>query len=476
MNRNLLFATIATLFLLTGCGKAVPANIVKQNGQSPSMVAPTTTIASAISPTKTNATSALTQDSTATSKPSINAETKKTDSNFTIEKSNVTKNDDKLNYTINYPQISGLSDTDKQKMINSTLKNEALKVLNYYESPYGSVELNLDYEIVLKNPSLLSVQYRGLGSVSNAAHPNSLFFTTNLNIKTGEKLRLKDIVNLDEGFAYKFLHGEFKALFSEHNEALGNLTNGDILKDFTEADSLDNLGTENQSDVFSYFTSDSLGISISVGHAMGDHAEFEIKYEDIKDNILTEAEVWPVTASNNVKEETAANSFFFNRNISQIRYKAKFLFDDMVERDVVLKIKAINTLKDGILYELKLNPIEGVPDERLNLGYFYVQQDRIYKMDPTKDNLAKLKESEELPNGSAIVCQDKEKKDGLSENELGWHHYIDVKGDRREYHSYNNEVSTGFYESFTWEKGKGLIDYSSGYGAERDAIELLVND
>ena len=44
--------------------------------------------------------------------------------------------------------------------------------------------------------------------------------------------------------------------------------------------------------IFSYLTKDSLGISISVGHATGDHAEFEIKYQDIANNLKVENEVW----------------------------------------------------------------------------------------------------------------------------------------------------------------------------------------
>jgi hypothetical protein len=147
------------------------------------------------------------------------------DTNYKITESNDSKSDDKLIYNIKYPQISGLSDNEKQKKINSTLKDEALKVLKYYENPFGSVELNIHYEIVLKNTNILSIQYWGLGSISNAAHPNSLFFTTNINIKKGDKLRLKDIVNMDKNFANKFLNGEFKALFPEHSTVLEKFTN-----------------------------------------------------------------------------------------------------------------------------------------------------------------------------------------------------------------------------------------------------------
>ena len=40
------------------------------------------------------------------------------------------------------------------------------------------------------------------------------------------------------------------------------------------------------------------------------------------------------------------------------------------------------------------------------------------------------------------------------------------------YRSYNDLTETGYYERFVWEKGKGLIEYKSGFGAERDRIYL----
>jgi aminopeptidase C len=43
---------------------------------------------------------------------------------------------------------------------------------------------------------------------------------------------------------------------------------------------------------------------------------------------------------------------------------------------------------------------------------------------------------------------------------------------QREYHSYNNLTGTGFYEQFIWEDAKGLVTYKSGFGAEKNDIEL----
>ena len=180
---------------------------------------------------------------------------------------------------------------------------------------------------------------------------------------------------------------------------------------------------------------------------------------------------------NNLKTPAQISSFFFKDNVSQLNYKGSFLFDDDLEKDVKMHISEVANLKYGKLYELKLDAIEGIPNDRLNLGYFYVQKDKIYKIQPTEENLSKLKTSEELPNDSVIVCQNKEIKDTLSEDESGWHHYMELNGNKREYHSYNNKVETGYYESFIWEKNKGLINYRSGYGAESDSIELqLSND
>jgi len=176
---------------------------------------------------------------------------------------------------------------------------------------------------------------------------------------------------------------------------------------------------------------------------------------------------------NNAKSanlEIADNAFFIKSNVSQVNFKGTFLFTDVIEKQVILHFSEVANLKYGKLYQLKLDAIKDVPNDRLRLAYLYVQKNKIYKIEPTSIN--ELKTSEEIPIDSVIVCQDKEMKDTLNDNELGWHHYIEVNGDTREYHSYNNQVSTGYYESFSWKKGKGLINYRSGYGAERDSIEL----
>ena len=49
---------------------------------------------------------------------------------------------------INYPQISDLSDVEKQKELNGIIKNEALKGTNYYKDVDGNVTIDINYKIV----------------------------------------------------------------------------------------------------------------------------------------------------------------------------------------------------------------------------------------------------------------------------------------------------------------------------------------
>lgn len=182
---------------------------------------------------------------------------------------------------MSYPQISDFSDAQKQKELNEMIKNEALKGNNYYKDVVdGEVTIDIKYKIVCQEPELLSIIYSGVGNVSGAAHPSNLFYTTNLDITNRKNLRLNDIVNINDDFVNMLINGSFKAVNSEYEAEykaeINMLTLEEWKKSLLAADPSDKMGSE-----FSYMTKDSLGISIGVLHALGDHAEFEIKYKDI---------------------------------------------------------------------------------------------------------------------------------------------------------------------------------------------------
>lgn len=182
-----------------------------------------------------------------------------------------------------------------------------------------------------------------------------------------------------------------------------------------------------------------------------------------------ESVTMPIEVVNDSKEYV---SEYFQDDISDLRYEGQFIFQNIDKIEVAINMKTYEESKNGKLFELYLDTIKGVPNERLSLGYFFEVGDKIYKINPTEENLEMIKDNEEVPDDSIIVSQSSELPDVLAEGEAGFHHYINIEDGKIKYHSYNDLIETGYYESFTWEKGTGLVFYQSGYGAERETIKL----
>lgn len=197
-----------------------------------------------------------------------------------------------------------------------------------------------------------------------------------------------------------------------------------------------------------------------------DNKDFLVELEDFK-NALDNA-----TEKVDNAELNEYASEYFKDDISTLRYEGQFAFDDYYEEEVRVNMKTVEELESSRIFQLYLDPIQGVPEERLDLGCFYETGDTIYKIEPTEENLAMIKSKGSLPEDSIIVAQNSELPDALGEDEAGFHYYIEIEEGQIKFHSYNNLAGTGYYEAFTWEKGVGLVFYQSGYGAERDSIQI----
>jgi len=275
--KYLLIILISISIFTVGCSKT--------KGTESTTQTKTTTVAKTATPASSTNNAASTEPSKSTSSNVASSSSV----TYQISKNVYTNK----NITINYPQITNLGDANKQKSINEIIKSEALKVLDYYKGITDVVTLNINYDIKLKSENLLSLQYSGIGYAKSAAHPNNLLYTTNINLNKGTRLKLTDIVKVDQNLVNKFRTGTYKSqqadpdksLQTAAKESVQQLTTADLIKNFNNADSLDSIGTVNQSDTFSYFTKDSLGVSVPISPAAGDHSEFEIKYQDIQNNI-----------------------------------------------------------------------------------------------------------------------------------------------------------------------------------------------
>ena len=192
----------------------------------------------------------------------------------------VTYTDNNIN--INYPQISNLSDSEKQDRINELIKTEALVVLESYKDDINNLNLNMNFEIMYKGSDILSIKYLGLSSVKGTAFPTNEINTTNIDLAKEQLLTLSDVVTVNDTFIEKFNAGKYKEYSSDLNlESEGALNDA-----LNYLDSNNLIASFKKEAAKFYFTNESLVVSVEVAHVMGDHLEMEIKYNDLGDLLL----------------------------------------------------------------------------------------------------------------------------------------------------------------------------------------------
>ena len=188
---------------------------------------------------------------------------------------------------------------------------------------------------------------------------------------------------------------------------------------------------------------------------------------------------WNMQGSGKVKFDASAGFYDEWGDIPALKYKTKMNF-----------IK-IAKLKKGILYHLKIEQASDlkIPTKRLSLGYFYVQKNRIMRIWENNDyeaqgnvwtlskkTLNRIIKTSEIPKYSTIVWQKKTYKDTLKHDKIDWHQYLkkiqDSPKKRLRYGGYYQYPQhSGYWETFIWEEGTGLIFYQSGY---RDGVECIM--
>jgi len=187
---------------------------------------------------------------------------------------------------VNYPQISNLSDQEKQHKINKLIKEAIFKIIkdNSDSNSNDFLTLEIKYAIKLKSPRILSIQYLGYQHYQTAAYPNNLFYSTNIDVEKGIKLKLSEVVNINHDFLKIFKSkGKPRYMAGEAFDQDTILVAKDYIKtDLSDAELIKNF---QEDDCPFYFTKSALGIVIFVTHAMGDNWEFEIEYKDLTSNL-----------------------------------------------------------------------------------------------------------------------------------------------------------------------------------------------
>jgi len=181
---------------------------------------------------------------------------------------------------IKYPQIEGLTDMERQDQINTLLKDDATAI-----AEEGGT-LDISYTVTWAGQRVLSVQYSGTRTVPDAAYPTNIFYTTNVSIADGTKIRLANMITVEPSFVKKINEGVYvnddPGLMEAEELIRETVTGYNLYGALNNADNV--YGPDNPDRCFTYFTDKALGISVVVPHAFGDHAEFEIEYPTLEGN------------------------------------------------------------------------------------------------------------------------------------------------------------------------------------------------
>jgi hypothetical protein len=305
MNKKILLSILifASIFI-AGCGnkkvtQSVPVNIKSQADIKTQAQQSTNTT------NTTNNTIDTTKGSTANEVNATNSSIKNNSKNLSHMSYQLTKCVYKFkNVTIYYPQITGLSGSNNLNTINTLIKNDAFSCIS--GSIDNNLSLQINYNVTLSNSNLLSVKYTGQYYVNGTNHPTHLFYTTNIDIKNGTKLKLSDLVTVNKSLADNFKEGTYipwmtlansqdnKQFQSTVINFVNSINDNDLIASLNRSGSKSSGGSlpSIYSPTYCYLTRNTLGISISTSSVMGDHIEYEIKYNAIPNNINSKNEVW----------------------------------------------------------------------------------------------------------------------------------------------------------------------------------------
>ena len=180
--------------------------------------------------------------------------------------------------TINYPRITNWSSDDRSEW-NKLFKNEAKLEqagLGYKDSA------TMDFEITQMNDTYLSIVTTVDEVINGAAHPYAYCYTYNIDMTTGDKVVLKDLVNVSK-LAEVLMSGEGYEIENDditmedildYQYFNGKYTVNTLAKDLKYVDMDPKKVQNNGGGLFaqSYIDDGRIVLVFDVSHAMGDYA------------------------------------------------------------------------------------------------------------------------------------------------------------------------------------------------------------
>lgn len=192
---------------------------------------------------------------------------------------------------VSYPTIVSKSNNKKVDVWNNIILQDIGSILKIYsdytlnqtpkgEDLYLPDTLRITYDIKSNDNRYLSISYKADFFSPYAAYPTQMIYTTNIDKDNDRRLKLSDFISnqrfqLNDTNLWEIVSSyddikDYPEAVREYIKGLGK----EILH--MGVMSADLIGADNYLGIYSYLTPDRLGISISVPHYLGDHAEYEM--------------------------------------------------------------------------------------------------------------------------------------------------------------------------------------------------------
>ncbi len=183
--------------------------------------------------------------------------------------------------SIFYPILSG------NNSINRLIRQEAISGLGrIYPNTDGNLSGKINYTISTQTKNLLSISYQGDIMAAGAAYPSSVNYTTNIDLRTGKKIVLADVIQINDEFVQMLMDHAKQTMGKELVQYLEEQIGIQGLKTRL-------LSTDQGSNNYSLYTDGLLTILLEAPHAVGDYIpiaylEPEVWNPYAKDQVLFE--------------------------------------------------------------------------------------------------------------------------------------------------------------------------------------------
>ncbi|HHX57251.1 MAG TPA: hypothetical protein GX710_04465, partial [Clostridiales bacterium] len=209
--------------------------------------------------------------------------------------------------------------------------NNLTKGVEQENDHYTDLSADIEYEVLRNDSEYFSVKFEGLCIYKGAAYPTNYFTSLIIDVENYELVALSDLYNVDvkfTEFVQKKIKDNIRTSLSEKfglspDEIPDSVEEQSHLEDNTyHLKILQQMDKNNDYNFHSFMTEDEMGFSVPLVHALGDHIEIMISYDELAQFLKTyyteieTTEISDITFS----EETTEDDEIINSSFKYIPF------------------------------------------------------------------------------------------------------------------------------------------------------------